>query len=290
MRCLLSRWYVLLILAFALCIEAPRLAGAAGYQLDGQMAREITFSSGLYGADASTPLSSFRGHVVWIKFWLRDCPVCQAQMPEAQRMHERYNRAGLVVLTVMNHWQPNQVEPLMRRNGWNFRVGIDRHGRMGRRYGVGRRPTDYLVDIDGRIVASNRVSASQVERELRKYRAREYDGRVPRVANWSHVRDAAIRDDYGAALRLAESMKDATNPATAARQQLKILATEKVNHQAELARRGAARGRRARAVTDLRSLYTAYRGTSLEAYTKQIYDKFLASLSSGHKTRQPIRR
>ena len=263
---------------------------AAGFQLDGQLAKDLTFSGGLYGVDASTTLSSFRGKVVWIKFWLRDCPVCQAQMPEAQRMHDRYDGEGLVVLTVMNYWQPNQVEPLMRRSGWSFRVGIDRNGRQGLKYGVRRRPTDYLVDIDGRIVASNRVTQAQVHRELARYRAREFDTRVPRLPAWTKVRGAAIRDEYGTALRLAESLGGESTAVKAARQQLRALATEKVNRRAELARRAAARGRRAHAVTELRNLYSAYRGTTLEAFTKQIYDNFLASLASGHRQRKPVRR
>lgn len=190
----------------SLPLGGPRAASAEGAQLDGLMAPELSFPDGLNGITRGTSLSSLRGRVVWIKFWLRDCPRCQRTLPEAQRLHELYGHAGLVVLTVVHQYGPDQVRPLLTQKGYTFPVGCDPTGALARAYQVNHRPTDYLVASDGRVRFSNGAPTEVLLAELGEARAREL-GRLPQSLD---PVVALVRQwRYGAALREAEARASA---------------------------------------------------------------------------------
>jgi peroxiredoxin len=197
-----SAWPLLVLLAALLGVGAgcPSVA-AEGAALNKLMAPEMTFPAGLNGIDAGTTLSSFRGRVVWIKFWLRDCPHCRKTLPAAQEMHELYGASGLVVLTVVHQYGPEQVRPFLEQHGYTFPVACDPTGALAQLYQVNRRPTDYLVGIDGRVMVSNDAPQDVLLAELARQRSAEL-GRVP--PGLEAVKQSVEAWDYGAALREAQ--------------------------------------------------------------------------------------
>lgn len=202
---------VLLIALLALGASRPAgllpSAAAEGADLSGLIAPELTFPAGLNGVERGTTLSSLRGKVVWLKFWLRDCPRCQKSMPAAQRLHELYGDSGLVVLTVVHQYGPDQVRPLLQQKGWTFRVGCDPAGTLAQAYQVNHRPTDYVIGVDGRVRASNAAPEQLILSELAAYRVREL-GRVPEPLKG--VSDLVSAGQYGEALKVA--LKAAAGP------------------------------------------------------------------------------
>lgn len=207
----MPRAFALTLCALLLALQAGgavRSASAEGADLTGLIAPEIAFPSGLNGVERGTTLSSFRGRVVWIKFWLRDCPRCQKALPVAQRMHELYGDSGLVVLTVVHQYAPDQVRPLLQQKGWTFRVGCDPTGALAQAYQVNHRPTDYVIGVDGRVRASNGAPESLILSELAAYRVREL-GRVPEALK--SVSDLVGAGNYGAAWKLARELAAAAD-------------------------------------------------------------------------------
>jgi thiol-disulfide isomerase/thioredoxin len=200
-----SVWLLLLTLAALVgsgAGAAPQPLAAEGASLNGLMAPEMNFPAGLNGIEGGTTLSSFRGRPVWIKFWLRDCPHCRKTLPLAQELHELYGASGLVVLTVVHQYGPEQVRPFLQQQGYTFPVACDPTGALAELYQVKRRPTDYLVGIDGRVKHSNDAPLDLLLGELAKQRLAEL-GRVPTSLEGVKQRVAAW--DYGAALREAQT-------------------------------------------------------------------------------------
>ncbi len=107
-------------------------------------------------ARASTLESeALRGKIVVINFWGTWCGPCVAEMPDFQKFHEKYrNDPGVVVLTINNDTNPDQVREWMAEKEYDFPILLD-EGYVSEA-DVTAFPTTWFVDPEGRIVFSKR--------------------------------------------------------------------------------------------------------------------------------------
>lgn len=260
-----------LLAGVALLLVAGVGARAEGRVLDGRTAPDFVFPGGR-GVEAGTRLSDYRGQVVWIKFVLRDCPRCLEELPRAQDRHDRWGGSGLVVLVVMHEHPPSAWREAYDAKGWTFPVGSDPEGRFARAWGVGRRPTDYVVGADGRVRASNRAPDDVLLEELARRRVARL-GEVP--PEEAAIREHVWRWDYGAALRLAEALLASEEASEAARRvatRVRDDAATELDARLAHARRLEARGETEAARTLLDRLVRHFEGTALEARAREARD------------------
>ncbi|MHC5010623.1 MAG: peroxiredoxin family protein [Planctomycetota bacterium] len=274
----LSRVLTAVVLLAGVFAWSGRSARAEGANLNGRTAPDLVFQEGMNGVAPGTRVSSFRGRVVWIKFWLRDCPHCRASMPRLQETYDRWRDRGLVVITVLHEFGPEDatLAAYLRQNAYDFPIAIDRDGSLARRYGVRKRPVDYVVGVDGRIKTSNAAPEAVIQAELAQWRIGEL-GSMP--AELASVRTAVWNRDYAGALRAAEAASAAPGASAevaAAAARVTTLAGAEVRARIAYAERLFARGKRheARALYD--RLVTRFAGTSLEPTVRQARDAFLA--------------
>ena len=200
-------------LALGSGFDAPPQAQAAR-NLVGRMAPDLSFQHPVQGVAQGSRISSMRGEVVLLTFWLADCPVCRRHLPSVQSLHRRYAGLGLRVVTIVHKVGTQRISPLLRKQRWTFPVATDPDGRMAASYGVGRRPVDVLIDARGRVLRVGRVGESVLKRALSQWR-------VGRIRSWPQgteaVRGLVARGDYPGALRaggdrvpglLAEARRD----------------------------------------------------------------------------------
>lgn len=254
-----------------------RTAQAEGAYLDQLMAPELTFPTGLNGIERGQTLSSFRGKVVWIKFWLRDCPRCRKTLPLAQELHELYGKSGLVVLTIVHQYGPDQVRPFLEKEGYTFPVACDPTGALAQAYQVNHRPTDYVIGIDGRVRLSNRGPEDVLQEELARVRVAEL-GKLP--AGMEAVRDDVRADRYGAALRRAREQAQAPNASAEILEllpRLEALAGKHLEADIERAQVLLRRSRTDEARSLLEGLAAGFRGSAHEAKAQAALDAFLAA-------------
>ena len=137
-------------------------------ELAARIAAEQTIQIGNIAPDFTQPdadgnpvsLSDYRGRYVLVDFWASWCAPCRAENPNLVKAYETYKNKGLEVLGVSldsksgrDAWLKAietdglpwvQVSDL---NGWSNAVAVQ--------YGVRAVPQNYLIDPDGKIVASN---------------------------------------------------------------------------------------------------------------------------------------
>lgn len=75
-------------------------------------------------------LESLRGRVVLVRFWLIDCPYCEATAPALNALHAKYSARGLVVLGFHHPKSPRARDPenvrtVVREYGFQFPVALD---------------------------------------------------------------------------------------------------------------------------------------------------------------------
>lgn len=94
-----------------------------------------------------------QGPVV-VTFWATWCKPCRKELPELQKLVERYGDRGLQVVAVSGDGPVDQakVRPYIRSSGFDFVVIPDPDGAWRRRFQVEVFPTSFVIDADGTIV------------------------------------------------------------------------------------------------------------------------------------------
>jgi peroxiredoxin len=98
-------------------------------------------------------LSEQRGKVVLVNFWATWCPPCKEEMPAMQRLHERYQKDGFVLLAVSVDADPRVVRPYVTGHRFTFPVALDSKMEVANAYGVRALPASFIIDRDGTLAA-----------------------------------------------------------------------------------------------------------------------------------------
>ncbi|HEY8539820.1 MAG TPA: TlpA disulfide reductase family protein [Steroidobacteraceae bacterium] len=102
-------------------------------------------------SDANIRLSEFFGEVVVINFWATWCGACRQQMPQLEELHDKYRRAGLVVLGVNIDEEREPVVEMVDALKVSYPILFDTRKEVARAYKVGSLPVTVLIDREGTV-------------------------------------------------------------------------------------------------------------------------------------------
>ncbi len=110
-----------------------------------------------YGVERT--LSDYRGKVVFLNFWATWCPPCRAEMPDIQRLYEKYGDAEdaeVVILAVATPGVGGEedeegVIAFLAENGYTYPVVMDPTGEVLGDYGISAFPTTFMIDAEGSV-------------------------------------------------------------------------------------------------------------------------------------------
>ncbi len=111
-------------------------------------------------------LQDLRGRPVLINFWATWCEPCLEEMPDFQRAVDEHP-GQLHVLAVNFRESAEEVAAFAEEHSLTFDLVLDPDNAIGRLYGVFSRPTTFIVDSDGVIVA--RHVALMTREQLENY-------------------------------------------------------------------------------------------------------------------------
>ena len=105
-------------------------------------------------------LSDYKGKVVFLNFWATWCPPCKMEMPDIQKIYEKYEKQGekseVVVLSVV---APNTqdekdidgIKAFLEENGYTYPVLMDDGGYTFGAYRISSLPTTFMIDKEGNV-------------------------------------------------------------------------------------------------------------------------------------------
>lgn len=96
-------------------------------------------------------LSEFRGDVVLLNFWAQWCGECRQAMPGLNELYSKYQRAGLVMLSINVDEDVERVAALAKNLKLSFPVLIDDRKEASSLYQLKSMPMLVLIDRDGRM-------------------------------------------------------------------------------------------------------------------------------------------
>lgn len=108
--------------------------------------------------DEPISLADYQGKVVFLNFWATWCPPCQREMPEIQKLSEKYqNSEDIAILTVVmpggQEMDAAGIKKFLKEKGFTMPVIFD-DGRLSSSFQITSLPTTYMFDRDGNVYGS----------------------------------------------------------------------------------------------------------------------------------------
>ena len=105
--------------------------------------------------DEPISLADYHGKVVFLNFWATWCPPCQREMPEIQKLSEKYqNSEDIAILTVVmpggQEMDAAGIKKFLKEKGFTMPVIFD-DGRLSSSFQITSLPTTYMLDRDGNV-------------------------------------------------------------------------------------------------------------------------------------------
>ena len=132
--------------ALFIAVLFPALASAG---MVNREAPDFTLS-GLDGKAVS--LAEFKGRVVFLDFWASWCPPCKKEMPEINKLAEKFNDADMAVVAVTVDKKKEHAGPFMSTiPGLSKRITVlhDPQSSVVSAYMAQAMPTSYIIDRTG---------------------------------------------------------------------------------------------------------------------------------------------
>jgi len=115
-------------------------------------------------------LSSFRSQKpVWVNFWATWCPPCRAEMPEMQKIYEKY-KDQIEIVGVDVQEDSTQVSKFVKDGGFGWTFVLDGDANVSRNYYVSAIPTHLFIGRDGMIkdLVISGLNADSMEAQVSK--------------------------------------------------------------------------------------------------------------------------
>jgi peroxiredoxin len=94
-------------------------------------------------------LAEQRGNIVLVNFWASWCGPCREELPEMEKLQEKYQDLGFTVLAVNVDDRPELADVLLNDIEVTFPVLYDSEGKVSELYDVSAMPTTVIVDRHG---------------------------------------------------------------------------------------------------------------------------------------------
>ena len=111
------------------------------------------FSFSLLESNEKKSLDDYRGQVVLLNFWATWCPPCLDEMPDLNRLHEKYGEQGLTVITISDE-MPDELTAFEQYIELDTESGYIEDPAllpMPFKRMLDGRPESYVIDRDGTI-------------------------------------------------------------------------------------------------------------------------------------------
>jgi peroxiredoxin len=96
-------------------------------------------------------LKEQRGRVVMVNFWATWCGPCRQEMPQLNRLFEKYRASGFVLLGVNVDDDSSKAREVASKLGVTFPVLLDTDKTVSKLYDLSTMPSTVIIDRDGKV-------------------------------------------------------------------------------------------------------------------------------------------
>jgi len=102
-------------------------------------------------------VSNYKGKIVMIDFWATWCGPCRGEIPNVVKAYQKYHDKGFEVIGVSLDQDKEALTKFIKENQMTWPQYFDGKGwqnEVSTKYGVNSIPASYLLDKEGKIIAS----------------------------------------------------------------------------------------------------------------------------------------
>ena len=96
-------------------------------------------------------LAEQRGRVVMVNFWATWCGPCRQEMPQLDRLYQKYRASGFVLFGVNVDDDALKAADVAAKLGVSFPVLLDTDKAVSKLYDLSTMPSTVLIDRDGQV-------------------------------------------------------------------------------------------------------------------------------------------
>ena len=96
-------------------------------------------------------LAEQRGRVVMVNFWATWCGPCRQEMPQLDRLYQKYKSSGFVLLGVNVDDDARKAADVAAKLGVTFPVLLDTDKAVSKLYDLSTMPSTVIIDRDGKV-------------------------------------------------------------------------------------------------------------------------------------------
>ena len=110
-----------------------------------------------------------RGNVVLLNVWATWCGPCRYEIPELEKLHQKYQSRGFKVVGVsIDEGDAQPVKQFVNEHSMRYPVALDPDGKVASLFQTEVIPTTVLIDRKGKIVWEKRGAIDVNEEPLKK--------------------------------------------------------------------------------------------------------------------------
>lgn len=110
----------------------------------------------------SWTLRDLGGKVVLVNFWATWCPPCLKEMPDLERLYERFKDQGFVILAISDE-DVTKVKPFVAKRNVAYPVLLDPGRKVNELFQINGIPKSFVYDRSGRLVAESIDMRTQMQ-------------------------------------------------------------------------------------------------------------------------------
>ena len=112
-------------------------------------------------------ISKFKGKVVLVDFWATWCGPCVNELPNIIAAYQKYRDKGFEVIGISLDRDKAALETFIKEKNVTWPQYFDEESKLGKAYGINAIPATFLLDREGKIVATD-LRGPALEAELEK--------------------------------------------------------------------------------------------------------------------------
>jgi thiol-disulfide isomerase/thioredoxin len=97
-------------------------------------------------------LSDFRGKIVFLNFWTTWCYACRIEMPDMEKLHQKFKNTDFAMVTINLQESVSQVKQFFKDFKLTFTALLDSDGGVGAHFMITAIPTTFILDKKGIII------------------------------------------------------------------------------------------------------------------------------------------
>lgn len=100
----------------------------------------------------SWTLKDLSGKVVLVNFWATWCPPCRKEMPDLDALYRRFNKQGLVILSISSE-EEKTVRSFLADKNYTYPILLDPGETTNKKFAIEGIPKSFLYNREGKLVA-----------------------------------------------------------------------------------------------------------------------------------------